>query len=257
MAKRSRWAAVALCLLLFGQTVLVNDAASATVTVGECEMPRHGGFDGFGAFPASGSYYEGVLALINTNIPSLCHGDTNYANAVSVWVMVTPKGGNGWAQSGYSQDYGNHIRIFAQDHQNSNSGLQTTYIPPTQLYLNGGDTYQYTVQYDGNARRFWMNYGANRIQRSTFDPFYVPSSSGVPTWLGPFSEQVSGEAWHSNSGMPGTATVPTNMYNIKIQHLDESWVDPAAGYISPAETPANSYWKRQDVSSTYKRIWLG
>jgi hypothetical protein len=192
------WAvAIALPVLLLPQLVLVAIAPTANAALATCSAPGEY-FDGANTY--SSSSYIGAFATERVEQALLCSSDTSQVNGSSAWAMVATS--NGYAQSGYTEFYGQGTHPFYESNVNGadyQSNLLYITYSPGQVYVfntirvnsgfqGGGGQCVYTTCWA-------MRVGSTTLGISPFCSCYFQS---------PYNLQFYGETHYNTTDVPGS-----------------------------------------------------
>ena len=130
--------------------------------------------------------------------------------------MLAGADGLGWAQIGYQRlAKSSNTYFFTQWTANWHNGVLGRQYPEYGG-LPSGQVHQFWVQFDSIVG-LKLNVDTTTLESTTWDPRYALTSPANP--------QYSGEVSYVNSFIPGTSSVPVNIWQVQAEALNGLWTN--------------------------------
>ena len=234
--------------------VIAAGLIAANLTVGcniaEAAKAKCGAVGNFyaGATSAFATSTYGVRADVETNRPALCNASGGSPSVSSAWVMLLPNNAAYYAQAGYAKvglgnsQYNNGFHYLAQ--YKTPSGSRPTFISGDP----GTTTHTYAVYLRASDDRIHMTRDGVNLLTLNYDT--------TGTWSTSWGGEFSGEAFHKQSDVPGTATDRTR-FNYIQRYLGNGGIDFVTT-LNGFTQPSSRYHRHKgaaQVGGQYLDVW--
>lgn len=253
-ARRRRWTALALALLLFAAVLHASVATRPAAAAGPCAGIRSNYFDGYYQ-PGRNYAYEGASAYMVVRDGKVCTGIRDIGNFTNAWVMIAGNLGadyNGWGQVGFERTSGFPLRWFSQFYDGYNS-LETRYST-FSVNTQAGVRHAFRTLWNESCRCLQATIDSTTWAVSSFNPFAYPAESNWGPQ--PWSPQFLAETGYLQADVPGLAASPTRWSAVGVQRVSDDRLQLVPCILSGAnDNPTR--WKRRASSCTSFDVWTG